>query len=169
MEPSNVAEFGPSNDMFANGEFIAGTASAVGGTNLGAGIELGEPESCATCKTVWYRWTAPADLSMTFETYGGTLSDTALDVFMGKTVSTLGMLAKNDNISPNLNSHSRVTFAASAGTTYHIRVYGAGGGAGKFNLRWEINGAESWKQFNFDGAAGSMMSDYAVFRLQAGV
>jgi hypothetical protein len=166
---SNVTEFGPANDMFSNGESISGTASAIGGANVGASTELGEPASCANCRTVWYRWTAPADLSMTFETYGGTLRDTTIDVFMGKTVSSLNMLVKNDNITPTLDLHSRVTFAATAGTTYHVRVYGADGGAGKFNLRWEINGAESWKQFNFDGAAGSMMSDYAVFRLQAGV
>ena len=169
LAPSNVTEFAPSNDMFDNGQVISGTASAVGGSNAGAGVEKGEPTSCAECKTLWYRWTAPADLSMTFETYGGEVNDTVLDVYMGKTLDSLTMLVQNDNVTPALNLHSRVTFAATAGTTYHIRMYGSNGSFGTFNLRWEINGAESWKQFNFDGAAGSMMSDYAVFRLQAGV
>jgi hypothetical protein len=169
IAPSNVTEFAPTNDMFSSGEVITGTGSAIGGTNFGAGIETGEPASCGDCKTVWYRWTAPADLSMTFETYGGSLNDTVLDVYMGKAVNSLEMLVKNDNVTAGLNLHSRVTFAATAGMTYHLRVYGGDGAAGTFNLRWEINGAESWKQFNFDGAAGSTMSDYAVFRLQAGV
>jgi len=157
--PSNVTALAPSNDLFQNAEVISGSSSVIGGTNVDADIEPGEPQSCAGCKTVWYRWTAPADLSMTFETYGGQLTDTVLDVYMGKTVSSLKMLVANDNITPNTNSHSRVTFAATAGTTYNIRLYGSNGVAGTFNLRWEINGADSWKQFNFDGAAGSMASD----------
>jgi hypothetical protein len=155
--------------MFSNAEVISGTSSAVGGSNLGASIEPGEPASCPVCKTVWYDWTAPADLSMTFETYGGDLSDTAIDVYTGKSLDSLKMLVANDNITPNLDLHSRITFATTTGVRYHLRVYGAGGQVGAFNLRWQINGAESWKQFNFDGAAGSMTSDYAVFRLQAGV
>jgi hypothetical protein len=169
LDPSNVSVVGPSNDMFESSQVISGTGSIVGGTNVGAGIQFGEPQSCTGCKTVWFSWTAPANLSMTFETFGGRLDDTVVDVFMGKMLTSLQMLVNNDNITPGKNFHSRVTFAATAGTTYRIRLYGSGGGAGTFNLRWEINGAESWKQFNFDGAAGSMTSDYAVFRLQAGV
>jgi hypothetical protein len=165
---TNLTEFGPGNDMFESAEVISGTESLIGGTNVGADVQFGEPPSCTGCKTVWYRWTAPANLSMTFETYGGRLNDTVLDVYIGKTVNSLTMLVKNDNVTPNMNSHSRVTFAAAIGTTYNFRIYGADSSEGTFNFKWQINGAESWKQFNFDGASGSQASDYAIFRLQAG-
>lgn len=168
LAPANRTNLAPSNDMFDFAQEISGTDAAIGGTNLGATMELNEPIAGDNAKTVWYQWTAPANLSMTFETYGGRLSDTVIDIYMGGTIGSLKLLAGNDDITPDLNAHSRITLAVTAGTNYKIRLYGLNGTEGNFNLRWEINGAESWKQFNFDGAAGSRMSDYGVFRLQAG-
>jgi hypothetical protein len=159
----------PANDMFANAQLISGATGYVTGTNVDATLEPGEPSGFTTDKTVWYRWTAPSNLSMTFQTTAGTLSDTVLGVYVGSAVNSLTMVTWNDDINGVQDRSSRVTFIANAGTTYKIQVRGYAGSSGTFGLRWDINGAESWKQFNFDGNLGSTASDFAVFRPSTGV
>ena len=164
---------GPPNDMFVAATTIQGSSGSLQGTNIDATLELSEPGTCANCKTVWYRWTAPANLSMTFDlvvptvTQEDILSDTVMGVYMGSDVASLTMLTWNDDISMERgNRRSRVTFAAQAGQAYNIRIYGGSGIEGTFLLSWEINGAESWKQFNFDGCSQfeSRKSDFGIFR-----
>jgi hypothetical protein len=160
----------PSNDMFSNGAIITGSNGSVVGTTIEATIEPGEPNVVTINKSVWYRWTAPANLSMTFEiVQNGTLTDTVMGVYTGSTVSSLTQIAWNDDINGANNRLSRVTFIANAGTTYNIQVRGFSTLEGTFLLRWQINGAESWKQFNFDGNTGSIASDFAVWRPTTGV
>jgi hypothetical protein len=163
----------PSNDTFENAEVIAGPNGYLQGTNINASIEPGEPTSCDRCATVWYRWTAPANLSMTFETVMYTvtpdnyLTDTVIGVYSGGNVAKLQMLALNDNVSVKRNNRrSRVTLAAEAGQTYNIRIYGNAETQGLFLLQWDINGAESWKQYSYDGCTffGQRKSDFGVFR-----
>jgi hypothetical protein len=164
---------GPPNDMFDAAITIEGSSGYLHGSNFEATLEPSEPGTCANCKTVWYRWTAPANLSMTFELPMPTrapeiyLTDTVMGVYMGSTAASLTMLTWNDDISMERgNRHSRVTFAARAGQVYNIRIYGGYGTEGTFILSWDINGAESWKQFNFDGCSTfeSRNSDFGVFR-----
>jgi hypothetical protein len=166
---NNWPDAAPANDMFADAQSIAGSYGSVTGTNVDATVEPGEPNAFAGHKTVWYRWTAPANLSMTFQTQAGTLSDTVLGVYMGGSVNALTTLGWNDDINGSHNECSRVTFIANGGTTYYIQVRGYATTSGTFTLRWEVNGAESWKQFNFDGNAGSVYSDFAVFRPSTGI
>jgi hypothetical protein len=157
----------PPNDMFANAQVIAATNAFVSGTNVDATLEPEEPNGSVTQKTVWYRWNAQSNLSMTFQTTSGTLSDTVLAVYVGSTsINSLTMIASNDDINGSHNRGSRVTFIATAGTRYNIQVGGYGSSSGTFGLRWTINGAESWKQFNFDGNQGS---DLGIFRPSTGV
>jgi hypothetical protein len=164
---------GPPNDMFAGATAIEGSSGYLQGTNVDATLEPAEPGTCSNCKTVWYRWTAPSNLSMTFELVMPTvtpedyLTDTVMGAYMGSDVASLTMLTWNDDISMELgNRRSRVTFAAQAGQAYNIRIYGGSGTEGLFLLSWEINGAESWKQFNFDGCSPfeSRKSDFGIFR-----
>jgi hypothetical protein len=154
----------PANDMFANAQIISGASGSVTGTNVDATVESGEPLTGVMTKTVWYRWTSPSNLSMTFETTSGTLTDTVLGVYTGSAVNSLTPITWNDDINGFHDRESRVTFIANAGTTYNIQVGGYGTQSGTFGLHWVINGAESWKQFNFDGNLGSTISDFAVFR-----
>jgi hypothetical protein len=171
---TNAQSIGPWNDMFHTPTVIENRSGNIQGSNVEATLEPSEPASCATCKTVWYSWTAPANLSMTFELVmqpvppDNHLSDTVMGVYMGNDVSSLTMLASNDDISADIGNHrSRVTFIANAGGVYNIRVYGGNGSEGSFTLQWEINGAESWKQYNFDGcssAYGGHKSEFAIFR-----
>jgi hypothetical protein len=163
----------PANDEFSNAQIITGTNGFLQGTNVDASTEPGEPFSCAACATVWYQWTAPSNLSMTFETVmysvppDDYLADTVIGVYVGGNVAKLQTLIANDNVSIKRdNLRSRVTFVAEAGQTYNIRVFGAGETQGLFLMEWDINGAENWKQYSFDGCSffGQRKSDFAVFR-----
>src|SRR5690349_4085517 len=101
----NAQPPGTSNDNFANATVITDKSGYLQGSNAEASREPFEPPSCPRCRTVWYRWTAPENLSMTFELVMPTvkpdnyLSETVMDVWMGNEVSQLTMLAKNDDIS----------------------------------------------------------------------
>lgn len=156
----------PANDNFANAQVLNGLGPAnVQANNNDASSEAGEPLYGALNKTVWFRWTAPANLSMTFETQqGGTLADTIMGVFTGSSVNALTRVGDwSDDVTPLINPKSRRTFIATAGTTYYFQVSGFGNSMGAFLFGWSINRAESGKQFNFDGDfAGT--SDFAVRR-----
>jgi hypothetical protein len=155
----------PANDMFANAQVISGPYGAVGGTNVDATIEPGEPVGSTQNKTVWYRWTAPANLSITFETIdSGSLNDSVIGIYMGNAVGSLAAMAWNDDKNGSYDRHSRVTMIAGAGNVYYIQVRGFAELEGTFTLMWEINRAEQGKQFNFDGQNGSSASDFSVFR-----
>lgn len=157
----------PANDNFANAEVISGNGGTVQGTNVEATSETGEPLFNGTNRTVWYRWTAPANLSMTFEIAlpVGTLNDSVMGVFTGTSVGSLTQVATwGDDINGPQNRKSRITFIATAGTVYRIQISGFNATTGTFLMFWEVNGAESYKQFNFDRNEGSTTSDFGVFR-----
>jgi hypothetical protein len=169
VQGANWPDAPPVNDMFADAQIIFLSSGSIAGTNVDATVEPGEPNASVQNKTVWYRWTAPANSSMTFQTQAGTLSNTVLGVYMGSAVNALTTLGWNDDINGSHNQCSRVTFIATGGTTYYIQVRGYSNGSGTFTLSWNINGAESWKQFNFNGNEGSVYSDFSVFRPSTGV
>lgn len=154
----------PMNDMFADAEVIGGTRAIVGGNNYDASLENGEISFHKNEKTVWYKWTAPADLSMTFSVRGLDFSDPVVAVYVGEMIQKLQLLAVSDRI-------PRITFIAKQGTEYAFQVYAKEQNSeGSFELYWDINGAESWGQFNFDGEltdAGGIptgASDFAIIR-----
>jgi hypothetical protein len=154
--------------MFANAQLISGTSNLITGSNIEATREPGEPQTSNVGLTVWYKWVAPANLSMTFETVsGGTMTDTVMALYTGNAVANLTAIGSNDDINGAQNAFSRVTFAAHAGVTYFIQVRGFNALNGTFRLQYQINVAETGGQFNFDRSSqqvGAGYSDYAVFR-----
>ena len=75
VNPANGAA--PSNDNFANAWTLPGDSGAATSTNVGATGESGEPSHVTdsngahgTSSSVWFRWTAPASGSVTFDTLG---------------------------------------------------------------------------------------------------
>ena len=112
---------GPANDLFANAQAVSGSAS---GSNVGATRESGEPQITGNAggQSVWYAWTAPSSGTATIDTTGSSF-DTLLGVYTGASVSALTLVAENDDIDSSTRQ-SRVSFAATAGTTYRIAVDG---------------------------------------------
>lgn len=153
----------PPNDMFANGEPLFGTSSpyiGVTGTTVMSTGEPGEPNhvgNSGSMNSIWYSWTAPADLSMTFYTFGSSF-DTTISIYTGSAVNALTLIDYDDDAGPNTSS--RVTFMATAGTTYRIAIEGFGSHSGRTLLNWNINRAESGERFDFSGDRTSDMSTY---------
>ncbi len=71
--------------------------------------------------SAWWEWTAPSTGPVTFETIGSTF-DTVLSVYTGATVGALAEVACDDE--GGTGNTSLVTFQATAGTTYHLHVFG---------------------------------------------
>lgn len=153
----------PANDNFSAPVQLQGATGTTTGSNNGATKEGGEPSHADNGggAAVWYNWTAPATGSATFDTLGSSF-DTTLDVYVGGSVNALSLIVENDDISP-LNAppprtiQSRVTFNATAGTTYRIAVDGDDGDIGNITLNWTAAAAPPPQaSFQFANAAPSV-------------
>ncbi|MBL8775044.1 MAG: hypothetical protein JNK12_03895 [Acidimicrobiales bacterium] len=132
-------EVAPANDAFASARVITGATGTTSGTNLGATKEANEPDHAGNIggASVWFTWTAPANGAVSFDTCTDTDFDTLLAVYTGTTVGGLALVAASDD---SCTLQGRVSFAATAGTTYRIAIdgYGVDGGAatGNYTLSW---------------------------------
>ena len=124
---------GPPNDAFANRIVITGTSDTVTGSNVWATKEPGEPDHAGDAggKSVWWRWTAPLDGTVTVDTIGSSF-DTLLAVYTGDEIWDLTLVASDDESGGN--STSALTFSATAGTVYQIAVDGYQGDSGSIVL-----------------------------------
>lgn len=133
----------PPNDNFANAQTITGNVGSVNGTNSFATRETGEPnhspDSFPSGKSIWYRWTAPNNGTVTMTTVGSDF-DTLLAVYGGTSVNALGTViaANDDENNPGGILTSRVQFSAVGGTTYQLVVDGYGGDQGSVTLNWNL-------------------------------
>jgi M6 family metalloprotease-like protein len=126
----------PANDNFANAQSITGTTLSVSGTTKSATRESGEPDHYTSNPndaglwvgdhSVWYRWTAPTSGSTTIDTCQANI-DSILAVYTGSALTSLSRVADNNNDFCGGGWGSKVTFNATAGTTYQIAVGDAGG------------------------------------------
>ncbi len=127
----------PVNDNFANPESLSGASGQVVGNNTGATIEAGEPFCSQGVNSVWYRWTAPSNGRVTFDTMGSFI-DTTLAAYTGPSVPNLICLACNDDYYGGgfFRLNSLVNFPAQAGSVYYISVGAWNGSGGLFVLNW---------------------------------
>lgn len=122
----------PGNDAFVNATTFASLAGT-SGTNVSATREAGEPDhGWGASRSVWYRWTAPANGTLTLSTSGSGY-DTVLAAYAGSSLGSLALRASNDdNGSGGL--WSRITFEVMSGTTYRVAVDGYQGSSGSVSL-----------------------------------
>src|SRR5207245_1690739 len=98
------------------------------GTNIGASKEPGEPNHAGIAggQSVWYRFTAARSGPISLDTCGSSF-DTLLAVYTGG-YGALQEVASNDDAhdcsAGNGDTTSRVTFTATAGTSYLVAVDG---------------------------------------------
>lgn len=142
------------NDNLANATAISGASGSItplayDGTVDPATSESGE-DLYGTGETLWWKWTAPSTQDFIFSTAGSpsapatsTGLDTKLQVFSGPSSSpthaSLTRRGFNDDQggSDPYTYNSKVTFSATAGTTYYIQVDQFGTGqAGTLHLSW---------------------------------
>src|SRR5215468_2668870 len=125
---------GSSNDAFAAAAALTGRSGRVTATSVAATKESGEPNHAGNPggRSIWYRWTAPATATVTFDTIGSGF-DTLLAAYTGSAVNALTQVASNDDAS---GVQSRISFPAVAGTTYRIAIDGYNGAFGAVTLNW---------------------------------
>jgi hypothetical protein len=131
----------PPNDNFANAQLLPGVNTSGVGDNACATKEPGEPNHAGDAggHSVWYRWVAPYNGTVTINTIGSDF-DTLLAVYRGSSVGSLTLVAQNDDIVPYTNRVSQLSFTAVSNTTYRIAVDGWGGGdEGIGGVRLNIN------------------------------
>ncbi|BCM89738.1 thermophilic serine proteinase [Abditibacteriota bacterium] len=139
----------PSNDFYASAQNISGISGSVTGNTLGSYSEPGEGNHIGADSSVWYRWTAPANGAVTFDTIGSSF-DTALSVAVGTTIGSAKEVA-HDRDGGGTGGTSVMPFTVSAGTTYYISVGGAGyafyDARGDFKLNWKFVNAPTNDSF----------------------
>ena len=131
----------PHNDDFASAFLISGISGMTNGTTISASKEPYEPAHAADVggHSIWYRWTAPMNGPVDFNTLGSTFN-TTLAVYIGTVVTNLAPVAANNDDTGGLLT-SRVGFVASAGTVYQIAVDGSTGDSGNVVLNWHMGSA----------------------------
>ena len=128
---------GTTDDFFATPRPIEGLSGSSASKTTFATAELGEPNHAgySASHSVWFNYTAPASGQIDISTAGSNY-DTLLAVYTGNALSTLTLIAANDDI--KTGQSSAVSFAAVAGQIYRIAVDGYAGLTGNVTLNWDL-------------------------------
>lgn len=140
----------PPNNQFASATVLTGASGAVTGTNVFATTEFGEPFTVG--KTVWWKWTCPADGNYFFTTEKmvnaiGTNFKTKIAVYVANNpaspaVNDLSqvtyLLDQHAGIGLGVEYGAEVAFAATNGTVYYIQVESRTGDEGPIALTWGV-------------------------------
>ncbi len=141
-QPPAPAPSGLQNDSVTRPLDIGTTPFGNAVSTLSATVDASDPApACGNhsrAKSVWYRFTAPTNGTLTANTFGSNY-DTILAAFAG-TGNALTPVACNDDAS---GSQSRLSFQASAGAVYYFMVtaYSSNGGALVFQLTFQGTGS----------------------------
>jgi hypothetical protein len=118
----------PGSDSFAGAPLITGIYSVESlTTTQNFTTEAGEPGHVPGVggHSAWWKWTAPSNGFCTVETLRtAEFVNTGIAVYTGTTLNSLTRIAANDNLPGEFVS--RVTFFATAGSTYRIAVESEG-------------------------------------------
>jgi subtilisin family serine protease len=126
----------PANDDFNNAVLLSGSEGSSEGENSGATLQLGEPQHASNAggRSVWWRWTAPADGSLLLSTEGSSF-DTLLGLYTGNLVNTLTTVASNDDAFAG-SGFSKIQQAVRSQTVYQIAVDGYNGATGVVKIAY---------------------------------
>jgi len=163
----------PSNDNFANAEAIGSGAFFTANfstSNVDATSEAGEPNpsNLGAGKSIWYKWTAPADPRPMQITTHGTAFRVFLNIYTGTALNNLVLLT-NDSYFIDATRGGYAVFFPQPNTTYYFSLDGMAAnpvvnqtGTIRISLAPAINRQSS--DFDRDGK-----TDIAVFRPSNGV
>ncbi len=124
----------PLNDNFESATQVSISPFIVSGFNSNASSEISESphDANAVGKSVWWKWIADGD-GFTELTTAGSDFNSVLSVYRGDSLNTLQLVAKDRDLSPNINGAS-ASFEATEGEVYFIAVDGLGGSSGNVSL-----------------------------------
>lgn len=134
--PRNALALPPPNDRFQLAQVIKGVSGTASGSNVDATSQTGEPAHSdrGDRRTIWYRWRPATPLLATFSTQGST-PDTVLSVYTGLSLSTLTLIALNDDAAPG-SGYSKAQFSTRPDLDYWIMIDGADNETGPIALSW---------------------------------
>jgi hypothetical protein len=120
----------PTNDSFSTPMVLLNSPATVSEYNSCATTQTGEPNHAGNSggHSVWFNWTPTSNQVATITTKKSDF-DTLLAVYTGSSITSLTLVASNDDISTIVHQSS-VSFSAQAGTTYQIAVDGYAGAVG---------------------------------------
>lgn len=156
------------------GNTISGASGTTTCSNTGATGETGEPLTFGggDLETIWYTWTAPLTGTVEFNTCDTSVTDydTTLGAYTGGSVSSLTTVGTNDDGAGCAAFSSRLSFAATAGTTYRIQVGGYGNGDGTFKLDWSMTAPAATinKSVNQSSVSGVTTLTYTIIVANSG-
>ena len=130
------------NDDFANAETLPGSGTFDDfDFNVCSTAQPNEPGPFSIDNGVWWNWTPATTGTALISTNDGggnvTTFDTTLTLYSGNSLSTLKVIASDDDSGDGFNS--LITVPVNGGTTYRIKVDGFGGQTGLLNLHTELN------------------------------
>lgn len=142
-------------DKFAEAEVLFDTNGDTNASNIGASREAGEIlpgvllNNLGSGRTVWFTWKAPTTGTAVFNTDGSTRPDnealdTVLAVYAGNSLSSLQLVAENDEM-PEGGIVSEVRFHAVSGRTYYIAADTVGDVAGDIQLHWSMEDTDIYQ------------------------
>ncbi len=122
----------PANDDFVNRIALSGSSGQTTGVSRYASKEPGEPNHAGNAggKSIWWKWTAPANGQMSLDTGDSTFS-ALLAVYSGSSVGALAGVASA--------AAGNLLFEAQANTEYGIAVDGLDGAGDNVTLNWTLN------------------------------
>ena len=125
------------NDRFVDRTTLNGATAFANGNNTKATKEIGEPHHAenpldAGGKSLWWTWTAPDCAAFVLISTAGSDFDTVLAVYTGSALSSLNLVASNDDSIDGLTSE--VAFMPIGGMAYQIAVDGFNGASGNISL-----------------------------------
>ncbi len=135
----------PANDLFANRSTMAGNSGVWTGMSHGASTEANEPVMDGGGQTIWFQWTPSVSGSASITLFGSDF-DTQLAVYWADTggvkpaTSGWNLVVADQNDDWSTGLESRVSFSATAGTTYYVQV-GGYQGSGFVNMLWTVPSA----------------------------
>ena len=116
----------PPNDSFASRQPLAGTSTSVTGTTVDATLEAGEAPHYAGNSSVWYSWTAPADMLLRLDTCvpGSSTQQMSVQLYTGSAVNALTEVnyRADSGDCPDYGGGTLRLYNVRAGATYAIAV-----------------------------------------------
>jgi len=162
------------NDRFATQILLFGASGGLFTNSFPATKETGEPAHAGLSggSSVWFKWLSPPFLPgrqfLTQIETTGSAFDTGLSVYTGTDLSSLTLVAENDDLAPGIKQ-SRVQFTADQQRHYLIAVDGFGGQAGDLNLFWNAGDNNNFNQrLPLSGLAGQATSSNTFANKEAG-
>ncbi len=136
----------PANDNFASAITLTpATSGTISGTNVAATLQTGEVPPAGNTSSIWYKWTAPADDIVSFDTAGsvdgvGDPLPTDVHVYTGTAVSTLVEVPES-YFPGDLFPRGHVEVPVKANAPYYIAITSpALADQGPTVLNWQTKG-----------------------------